>query len=138
MDADSPSQENPVVPPAADDALDARDLSWAVLLNQWVGLARSAVALGADEQSQALRKLVPDIIMLQAVTFALLDLQRLPLAEQQLGCLRAAWLIDRHEQIIRQHWPAGHSLPTQIEELITQARTACAKASPPPPEAPEG
>lgn len=113
---------------AHDEALDAADLCWPVLLNQWIGLAKSAVALGADEQSQALRKLVPDIIMMQAVAFALMDLHRLELPEQKLGCLRAQWLIDRHEEVIRSHWPKDEPLPEKLEELITQARDAYAFA----------
>lgn len=103
--------------------LHPEQLTWAVLLAQWVDLARSASALGADAQSQTLRKLVPDIIMLQAVWYALTDLKKLEMTEQKLGCLRALWLIERHEEVIRTAWP-DEQVPEVLEELIQDAKTA--------------
>lgn len=105
------------------EPLHPEQLTWAVLLAQWVDLARSASALGPDSQSQALRKLVPDIIMLQAVWHALSELPRLEMTEQKLGCLRALWLIERHEAIIHEQWP-DQELPAVLEELIKDAKTA--------------
>jgi hypothetical protein len=102
-------------------------LTWAVLLNQWMNLARGAMALGPDQQSQALRKIVPDIIMFQAVWYTLTDITKLEMTEQKLGCLRAQWLIDRHEKQIRDAWP-DPQLPAKLEELIRSAKDALAGA----------
>lgn len=107
--------------------LHPEQLTWAVLLTKWVELAKSAAALGPDTQSQTLRKLVPDIIMLQAVWFTLGDLDKLEMTEQKLGCLRALWLIDRHEKIIRDSWP-DEQLPALLLELIDDAKAAYEKA----------
>lgn len=107
--------------------LHPEQLTWAVLLAQWVDLAKSASAMGADTQSQTLRKLVPDIIMLQAVCYALTDLHKIEMTEQKLGCLRALWLIERHEEIIRTAWP-DEELPALLEELIRDVKAAYDKA----------
>jgi len=109
------------------EPLHPQQLTWAVLLSKWVELAQSAAALGPDTQSQALRKLVPDIIMLQAVWHALNELEHLEMTEQKLGCLRALWLIDRHEKVIRDTWP-DDQLPALLQELIADAKEAYEKA----------
>lgn len=109
--------------PTPPEPLHPEQLTWAVLLAQWIDLAKSASALGPDSQSQALRKLVPDIIMLQAVWHALADMSKLELTEQKLGCLRALWLIERHEEIIRSAWP-DDELPALLQELITDTKAA--------------
>lgn len=105
------------------EPLHPEQLTWAILLAQWVDLAKSASTLGPDSQSQAIRNLVPDIIMLQAVWYALTDLSKLEMTEQKLGCLRALWLIERHEAVIRNTWP-DDELPALLQELIADAKTA--------------
>ncbi len=103
-------------------------LTWAVLLGKWIDLARSALALGGDPASAALKKLVPDIIMLQALWHALEEMTDLPIEEQKLGCLRAQWLLDKHQQQIRQTWPADEPLPPALAELIADAQAALDRA----------
>jgi hypothetical protein len=103
-------------------------LTWAVLLGQWVDLAKSALALGNDPASAALKKLVPDIIMLQALWHALEDMAELPLEEQKLGCLRAQWLLDKHHQQILATWPSTEPLPQGLQDLIHDASAALDRA----------
>ena len=78
--------------------------------------------------SQAIKQLVPDIIALQAVWYALDDMHELPADEQELGCLRAQWLIDRHENNIRTSWPKNEPIPASLEELITDAHASYKRA----------
>lgn len=97
-------------------------LTWAVMLGRWVAFARSAVALPTHGDAGRLRASVPDLIMLQAVWFALRHLDELPPDEQAVGRDRARVLIDRHGDALRQRW--GDDLPESMRELIDDAAVA--------------
>ncbi len=70
-----------------------------------------------------MRASVPDLIMLQAVWFALRDVGALPADERQLGLDRAAILIERHAGALVARFHDG-SMPATITELIADARQA--------------
>jgi hypothetical protein len=123
---------------SSDSTLRPRQLTWVALLARWVDFAKSALALPNDTVGTALRDSVPDIIMLQAVTSALVELQDLPADERALGCDRAEVLIDRHADSLGRRWGGeSQSLPAQLQELIDEARSAlgriCANPNPPAP-----
>jgi hypothetical protein len=103
-----------------DDQLDTRKLTWAVLLGRWVDFARSALALPDHQQGRALKASVPDLVMLQAVWFALQHLGDLPTDERALGIDRAQVLIERHAEALEQRF-ADQPMPEQIRELIDDA-----------------
>ena len=137
------------------EPLRPRHLTWAALLGRWMEFARSAVALPRDAVGNALRQSVPDIIMLQAVRFALQDLDELPDDQRALGLDRAEILIDKHVDALSRRWhatppqaptpaalaaPGGahadrHNtpLPSPLLDLIDEARTALADAQAQPP-----
>ncbi len=94
-----------------------KDLTWAALLGRWIEFARSALALPDDADGRAMRRSVPDIIMLQAVFFALAEVDDLPDDERALGLDRAQVLISKHTTAIHEHW-ADLDLPDDIAELI--------------------
>ena len=126
-DADHPMQD------ANDpERLPTEKITWALLLGRWVDFARSAVALPRDEEGRRLRASVADIIMLQAVWFALRDVETLDAAQQALGRDRAGVLIDRHAGAIEERY-AEATMPAMVRELIDEARqqlsTAQAKAN---------
>ena len=102
-----------------------RQLTWAALLGRWVEFARSAMALPEDTVGTAVRESVPDIIMLQAVWFALKDMDGLTAAERALGLDRAEVLIDRHAGALNRRWAGDAStpMPRQLQELIDDARS---------------
>ncbi len=102
-------------------------LTWAVLLAQWIEFARSALALPASGEGRRLRESVPDLIMLQAVWFALRDLSQLEPAERALGLDRAEVLVEKHTAALLQRW-RHQVLPPQIRDLIGDARAALDKA----------
>lgn len=102
------------------DQLDAEKLTWASLLARWVEFARSAVAFSEDDP---LRASVGDIIMLQAVWFALGQMSELDDGQRMLGLDRAAVLIEKLEQAVRNRWP-NEALPDLVSELIDDARAA--------------
>ena len=97
-------------------------LTWTLMLGRWVEFARAAVGLPKDEEGQALRDAVPDIIMLQAVWFSLQHCQELSAQERALGVDRAQVLIDKHAGHLLELWPSG--MPTQLTELVQDAKTA--------------
>ena len=102
-----------------------RQLTWAALLGRWVEFARSALALPEDPAGTAVRDSVPDIIMLQAVWFALKDMDDLTAAERALGLDRAEVLIDKHSDALNRRWAGDAStpMPRQLQELIDDARS---------------
>jgi hypothetical protein len=100
-------------------------LTWAVLLGRWVDFARSAVALPKDAAGRRLRDSVPDIIMLQAVWFALQHLGELDPAERALGLDRAEVLIDKHTAALARRY-RGRPMPPQLHELLDDAQRALA------------
>ncbi len=110
------SHDNPDAP----RPLETDKLTWAALLGRWVDFARSAVGLPESGAAGRVRQSVPDIIMLQAVWFALQHLAELPADEQALGLDRAEILIEKHEQALRSRW-AGAPLPRQVEEVAARA-----------------
>ena len=99
----------------------ADKLTWAALLGRWIEFARSAVALPDDDAGRAVRQCVPDIIMLQAVWFALGHLDELDRDERLLGLDRAEVLIDKHAAAIESRF-ASLTLPEQLRDLIADAR----------------
>lgn len=99
------------------------DLTWASLLAHWTEFARSALALPKEGEGGRLRTAVPDIIGLQAVTFALGDLERLPAEERPVALDRAALLIRRHAGVLHEIW-RGEPMPGELITLIEDARRA--------------
>lgn len=94
-------------------------LTWLVLLARWTEFAKSAVALPEDADGRRMRDSVADVIMLQAVWFALQHLHELSGPERALGLDRAHVLIEKHEAAIRARWA---TVPNGIEELIGDAK----------------
>lgn len=103
------------------------DITWAVLLGRWVEFARSALALPDDAEGQRWRQSVPDIIMLQAVTFALRQLDELDQPERSLGLDRAQILIDRHADHLHGRFGSGQ-LPPGLRDLVQDARQQLARS----------
>lgn len=116
----------PMPPEPADQScppLDPDRLTWAVLLARWTEFARASVALPDAGEAGLLRQSVADIITLQAVWFALGQLDALPSPERSLGLDRAAVLIARHAAAIRNRF-ADQPLPANLAELIQDTETA--------------
>jgi len=104
-------------------------VTWAVLLGRWIDFARSALALPDDAEGRRLRDSVPDLIMLQAVWFALEHLDELDGAERTLGLDRAEVLIERHRAALEARWKR-QGLPGLVRELVDDALRQLAAVSP--------
>jgi hypothetical protein len=103
-------------------------LTWTGLLAQWINFAQVAVALPDDEDGPQWRLSVPAVINLQAVTFALADLDKLSDDEQALALDKAQLLIEDSRARIDKAW-ADSRLPRMLEEIESDARVAWQIAS---------
>ena len=99
------------------EPLEPDRLTWAVLLARWTDFARSAVALPQAGEPGLIRQSVTDIITLQAVWFALRQMDELSEAERAIGLDRAGVLIQRHCSAIEARF-AGHHVPKDLQSLL--------------------
>lgn len=128
MTPDDPPVIGPSEGPIPDgEALDASRMSWAVLLARWTAFAGSAVAFPKDATGARWRASVAPSIGLQAVTFALADLERLAAPDVPLALDRAEMLIHRHASELHDAWRGEH-LHAGLASLIEDARSALAAA----------
>lgn len=105
------------------EPLDPDRLTWAVLLARWTDFARSAVALPEDGELGLVRRSVTDIITLQAVWFALRQMDELDEEERAMGLNRAGLLIERHRDAIEKRF-AGYALPEGLVSLLDDVSEA--------------
>jgi hypothetical protein len=98
-------------------------LTWAVLLARWTDFARSAVALPEVGEPGLVRQSVTDIITLQAVWFALGQMDGLSEAERTLGLDRAGVLIRRHRDAIETRF-SEKPLPEDLISLLDDVTEA--------------
>ncbi len=111
---------------AASDGDDgSRALTWASLLAHWADFAAASRGLPATSEGTRWKRAVPEIIGLQAVTFALGEAHALPLDEFSLAQDRAEVLIRGHAKALADLWHA-EPLATQLDEMIRDAQGALA------------
>ncbi len=101
--------------------------TWAALLGAWTDFARSSAAFPKTPEGDALRDAVPAIIGLQAVTFALRDIDRLHPDERPVSLETAALLIRQYASQLHDIW-RGEDLHPEIAALIHDARHELAVA----------
>src|SRR5262245_33826970 len=99
---------------------ETRVLTWAALLAKWTEFAKAAVALPREGDGGRLRRAVPALIGLQAVTQALGELNRLPKYERAVGLDRATILINRYTGELTSIWQGQE--PAEVAELASDAR----------------
>ncbi len=106
----------------------SQDLSWPLLLAKWTEYAKAAVALPRTEEGDRERNSVPAVIALQATTFALSEIHRLPTDERLLGIERADYTVRERSAELDQLW-RGHPMPDAMLDLLTDASRAVQFAS---------
>lgn len=108
----------------------SQPLTWATLLAHWTAIAQTSAKLPPGAEGDRWRAAAAPIISLQAVTFALGDLDRVDRAPGE----RAAGL-DKAELLIRADASTLHSLwrsepmPEELVALVQDAKTALTLAS---------
>ena len=95
-------------------------LTWTGLLGHWLEYARASTTWTGPEGA-AWREAVPTIIRLQAVTFALEDLARLPRDERAWARDKADVLIEQSVAELRAIWSDG-PLPDEAATIVETAR----------------
>lgn len=121
---------------------DELNLTWPALLAHWTAFAQASLALPKSAEGERWRGSVASIISLQAVTFALGDLDRLARddggtehpGEEGRGEGERAFALDKAEILIRTHaaelhtiW-RGEPLHDELETIIADARIALSAA----------
>lgn len=98
-------------------------LTWTGLLAQWVQFAQASLALPDEADGPRWRASVPAIINLQAVTFALADVHRLPRDEQALALDKADLLIGAASDDLRAIW-RDDGMASMVREIMDDAVAA--------------
>lgn len=104
------------------------DLTWATLLGRWLDFARASVALPKDAQGLRWKASVAPVITLQAITFALGQLNDLPEDERAFGLDRAEILLRQESGNLNTTW-RGEPMAPAILELMSDAARALRSAS---------
>lgn len=101
-------------------------VTWPALLAHWTAFAQSSLALPKTAEGDRWRQAVPALIGLQAITYALADLDRLAPGEDRAAAQdRAAVGIQTHAHTLHQLW-RGELLHPEIAQMIDDARAALA------------
>ncbi|MFG0330239.1 MAG: hypothetical protein ACF8PN_10110 [Phycisphaerales bacterium] len=103
--------------------LSPRELTWAALLAQWLDFARASVAFPQTDEGARWKSSVPAIINLQAVTFALAEIDDLPADERALGVDRAEILLRENVAALHELWEDAE-MPGGMIDLVDDARLA--------------
>ncbi|MDG2423984.1 MAG: hypothetical protein P8M22_08400 [Phycisphaerales bacterium] len=104
------------------DAFQPEFVSWAALLGRWMDFARASAALPRTPEGDQWRSSVSPMITLQAVTFALSELEQVDAAERMLGWDRGEMLCEEAIEQLDQIW--GPAAPPEIIEVVEQAEAA--------------
>lgn len=110
------------------ESLRVDDLTWAALLGRWLDFARASVALPADADGQRWKASVAPVITLQAITFALSQLNDLPEDERALGLDRAEILLRQESGNLNTTW-RGEPMAPAVLELMSDAARALRAAT---------
>lgn len=98
-------------------------LTWAALLARWTEFARASVSFPRDETGERWRASVAPVIGLQAVAFALSEVDSLGPDERALGLDRAGVLVRTHAGDLHAAWRAA-AMPDALREVVDDAHRA--------------
>ena len=98
-------------------------LTWTALLGKWVQFAQASLALPDDADGERWRRSVPSIITLQAVTFAMAELDRIENDDRLVALDKAEILVRDHVRRLESNWPI-EEMPSMVRELCQDAHRA--------------
>ncbi len=110
------------------EPLPVDEMTWLALLGRWLDFARASVALPKDATGQRWRLSIAPIITLQAVCFALRQLDDLPEDERALGLDRGEILIREESGRLNEAW-RGEPMPELLLDLLADAQRALRAAA---------
>lgn len=114
----------------AERTLDADSLAWTALVAHWTGVAQAACVLPRDAEGDRWRAAVPHVIELQALAFALHDVQRVAAEERAFARDRAAVRIRAAAGALDALW-RGEPMPDALLALMADAQRALRAAAHP-------
>jgi hypothetical protein len=98
-------------------------LSWTALLGEWMDFARASLALPDDAEGRRWRDSITPIVTLQAVTFALRELDTIDIADRAHAAEQASVLINRQADTLDRIWGEHDAAtPAMIAEILADAR----------------
>ncbi|RPG19245.1 MAG: hypothetical protein CBB69_005525 [Phycisphaera sp. TMED9] len=122
-----------IYPVDVEDAPDHRSklptdlVTWTTLLGHWTDLVKAGEGLRRAAESNAdasrWRDSIPEVIRLQAITFALGDLDRLEVPDRGLARDRAGLGIEAAHEVLERIW-TGQPFPESLAEIARDAADA--------------
>lgn len=115
---------------SSDDAgrsLDVRGMAWAALLGRWVEFAQASVSFPDDGPGGRWKRSVAPFIEVQAIIWALRELDRLPVPDRPVARDRAEVQVRRAAARLDEAW-RGEPMPEAILELLDDATVALREA----------
>ena len=104
------------------EAFQPEFVSWAALLGRWMEFAQASAALPSTREGDQWRASVSPMITLQAVTFALSEMEQVAVSDRMLGWDRSEMLCDEAIEQLDQVW--GPGAPPELMEVVEQAESA--------------
>jgi hypothetical protein len=100
-------------------------VTWATLLGHWTDLVKAGEGLkrSDDEDDRAWRASLPEVIRLQAITFALAELDRVEIPDRGLARDRATIGVEEASAQLDALW-SGVSMPEALLEIASDAARA--------------
>lgn len=100
-------------------------VTWTTLLGHWTDLVKAGEGLrrSSDEDDRAWRASIPEVIRLQAITFALAELDRIEVPDRGLARDRAAIGVEEASARLDVLW-SGVSMPEALLEIAGDASLA--------------
>jgi hypothetical protein len=110
--------KTPLPPPGAQ-----RATTWAALLAAWTDFARASAAFPRTSAGDDARRAVPSLIGLQALTFAVTDIDHLSEDERAVGLDTAALLLKQYAGELHTIY-TGQELSPLMQECVQDAQRA--------------
>lgn len=121
------NEENTGPDPSGGSPLDAGLMTWAALLARWTDLVHAGEGWRRlhpeDSDAERWRSSIPEIIALQSITFALAELERIPVADRSIARDRADLGVGHAAQRLDEIW-RGIEMPEGLLEIAEDARRA--------------
>ena len=113
------------MPPKTGADLTTSVVTWTTLLARWTALVKAGeglvLAAPDDADAQRWRASIPEILTLQSVTFALGDLESLPVADRSIARDRADLAVTESSGRLDEIW-RGLEMPSGLLEVASDAR----------------
>ncbi|MAD19424.1 MAG: hypothetical protein CMJ52_04280 [Planctomycetaceae bacterium] len=104
-------------------------MTWTTLLGHWTDLVKAGEGLRAstDQDAEAWRASIPEVIRLQSITFALAELDRIDVPDRGLARDRASIGVEEASSRLDELW-SGVPMPEALLDIASDASSALERA----------